>query len=270
MRVSVTLPLLLLSVCVHSAEEEHTKAVGDEIVLTPGDPKVLGTIYSIEWKHGVDLAMGWDGEFEAYRQFRDRGKLNVSTGEMTITGLEKNDSGIYTSRINHDEKIPTMLRVFNRVPKLTLTYTHFDDHYELTCNGDTTGIQDPTYNWKINGELQDHQHDRQLVIPHNPTFLTTKVVCEMENPVSQERSNSVRLNNRTIIGMMVFFTSILVVTGTIFAHRMLSGRWFYEQPSMPWTAEFWKKQPGNGGNKSHVRDAADGKAEENESMTLKE
>lgn len=110
--------------------------MGDEVVLKPNAASVTGPITNIIWKEGPHIAMQWDGkDTDSYRQFEGmlsrvwlhsvlittecfsfflrlvlaltpsmfvkvRGSLNISNGEMTITGLTRGDSGPYTVEIN--------------------------------------------------------------------------------------------------------------------------------------------------------------------------
>uniref|UniRef100_A0A4W6DM52 Ig-like domain-containing protein n=1 Tax=Lates calcarifer TaxID=8187 RepID=A0A4W6DM52_LATCA len=122
--------------------------VGGTAVLSPGS--VTGPITNIMWKHDTDIAMGWfDGETEAYRQFKERGSLNASTGNLTITRLTRNDSGIYTSEINNKITSKTQLRVISPVSKPTISVQCDDQrtHCNWTCAGATEDAEPITYNW---------------------------------------------------------------------------------------------------------------------------
>lgn len=121
--------------------------MGDEVILKPAAASVTGPITTIIWKEGLNIAMEWDGkDIDSYRQFKgmlswvwlhsvlitiecfifflrlvltltpsmfvkERGSLNISNGEMTITGLTRGDSGLYTVEINGNAAGSTRLTV---------------------------------------------------------------------------------------------------------------------------------------------------------------
>lgn len=242
---------LCVFLAVVSADSVTTlyKKVGDEVVLEPGTTSV--TITSILWKDGPNIAVHWDGtETDRYRQFEERGSLNTSSGAMTITGLTRNDSGLYTPEINSVVQSPILLIVISPVPKPTVSESCDDEKTSctLTCDGDTTDAGPVTYRWKSGDSvtaLSQEQH-----ITKDDSSSISEFVCELENPVSQESSQPVhnplitaaegKLNIST--GVTVFICLLIAVVLLVVVHRCKAGMWFFQKASMPWEVDFWRKQ----------------------------
>ncbi|CAK6984986.1 uncharacterized protein LOC121892015 [Scomber scombrus] len=93
--------------------------------------------------------MEWYGdETYSYRNFKDRGSLNISTGEMTITGLTGDDSGIYTAEINNKVNRKIQLLVISPVPKPSLSvWCDAWSYCVFNCSGNTAGAEPVTYWW---------------------------------------------------------------------------------------------------------------------------
>ncbi|CAK6984763.1 uncharacterized protein LOC128354439 isoform X2, partial [Scomber scombrus] len=109
---------------------------------------VENPIYNIRWKQGPNIAMEWSGDkIISYRQFKDRGSLDISTGVMTITGLTRELSGIYTVEINNKETSKTQLLVISPVPKPTISVLCEMTHCVFSCDGNITGAEPVTYWW---------------------------------------------------------------------------------------------------------------------------
>uniref|UniRef100_A0A4W6DL32 Ig-like domain-containing protein n=1 Tax=Lates calcarifer TaxID=8187 RepID=A0A4W6DL32_LATCA len=142
--------------------------VGGTAVLSPGS--VTGPITNIMWKHDTDIAMGWfDGETEAYRQFKERGSLNASTGNLTITRLTRNDSGIYTSEINNKITSKTQLRCDDQ-----------RTHCNWTCAGATEDAEPITYNW-VAFDATENIVTKERTITEVSTVSTGTVVLCLHN-----------------------------------------------------------------------------------------
>ncbi|XP_071397806.1 SLAM family member 9-like [Centroberyx affinis] len=246
----------LLCVCLLAAvsadsQEPLYKKVGDSVVLSPDLSSVTGPITSIEWKHGSDLAMEWDGaEVDSYRQFKDRGDLNISTGALRITGLTREDSGLYTAELNNKATSQTQLSVISPVPKPTVS-TSCDTELTvclLTCDGDTRGAEPVTYSWS-QGDMVLPTLPKQRNITKEDDSLERLISCSLTNPVSYEHSEDISnpLYHRMPValkGIIVFFSLLALLLVPIFIHRWKAGVWFYETASMPWEADFWRRQEG--------------------------
>ncbi|XP_034030257.1 carcinoembryonic antigen-related cell adhesion molecule 21-like isoform X2 [Thalassophryne amazonica] len=229
-------PLLLPLVCclcVNVAVSdviEYTKMIGDKVVLSPGAVSVTAKITRILWKHGSDMAVDWDGlgDVDAYRQFRERGSLNLVNGELTITGLSPEDNGEYTPEINGQIFSPVHLKVFSRVPKPVISVICNDDHTScsLKCikNGTYTGPL--VYNWKIGDQVKKNL--AQVLNVTEEDIGRHEFSCELENPVSRESSDPVRIatiksNVNIHRGIIVFIALLTAVAAVIGIHRWKTG-----------------------------------------------
>lgn len=165
------------------------KAVGDKVVLRPGS--AVNPITNITWRYGPDVAMQWDGnQTYSYGHFQVRGVLNTSSGELTITGLTRNDSGSYTAEINNQVTKPIQLLVISRVPRPSvsmwcdpeMTYCVF------TCEGNTSDADPITFEWEA---------DDRMWFSNNKHIITKdekepQFSCYLVNPVSLMGSDPVR------------------------------------------------------------------------------
>ncbi|XP_062270911.1 uncharacterized protein LOC133976668 [Scomber scombrus] len=171
-----------------SAEEPLYRKIGDEAVLTPDS--VENPITYIRWKHGPNIAMQWNGEgMISYKQFKDRGSLDISTGEMTITGLTLDDSGIYTPEINNKETSNTQLLVISAVPKPTITVLCEREmtYCDLTCEGNITGAEPVTYWWTSDETRWNSTKELKITKENKEEWFN----CIVENPVSSNISEKV-------------------------------------------------------------------------------
>lgn len=230
--------------------------VGDEVVLKPDDASVPGTIESILWKHGGNIAAELDDTgIELFRQFKDRVRLNISTGEMTITGLTGNDSGVYTAEINNiliSRK--THLIVLSPVPVPTVNISCDDEKTSciLSCDGNTTGAGEINYTWKSDGKESASSKNKNIT---KDSSSIKEFSCKLENRVSQESSQPVTnplftsRNNRSeqggglkiSTGVTVFISLLAALLMLVFIHRCKAGMWFFQKDAMPWEADFWRK-----------------------------
>ncbi|XP_076579154.1 uncharacterized protein LOC143315704 isoform X1 [Chaetodon auriga] len=239
-----------------SADSEVTlyKKVGDEVVLQPGAASVAGA--TITWKDGANIAIEWDGtEIDRYRQFRERGSLNTASGEMTITGLTRGDSGLYTPEINNIAATPTRLIVISPVPTPTVIKSCDDEKNScnLTCEGNTADAEPVSYKWRTDDKVLTGSSKEQHITKEDSSGVS-EFSCELENPVSRE--SSAPLHNPFITapespepagglkisaGLTVFISLLAAVLLLVFIHRWKAGAWFFQKESMPWEAGFWSK-----------------------------
>lgn len=239
-----------------SADTTVYMKVGDTVVLKPGT--ISGRITNILWKDGPNIAIQWDGmEIDRYRHFAERGSLNTSNGEMTITGLTHSDSGLYTPEINTEVRSPIRLIVISPVPKPSVTTSCDDEKTSctFTCDGDTADAAPVTYRWK-SGDV-NLGSSKQQSITKDKSSSVKEIICELENPVSKESSqpipnpfmvtsNSNKEENEGKVnistGVTVFICLLIPVLLLVGLHRCKTGMWFFQKTSMPWEADFWTKQ----------------------------
>ncbi|XP_078099969.1 uncharacterized protein LOC144512879 isoform X2 [Sander vitreus] len=246
---------VLLAVVSADSEIPLYKKVGDDVVLKPGTTS--GIITNIMWKHGVNIAIQWDGtDFDYYRQFKVRSRLNITNGEMTITGLTRNDSGLYTPEINDVIMNATRLIVIAPVPKPTVGKSCGSEKTSciLICEGDTTGAEPVTYRWKSDSDVTGSSKE-QLINKDNSSSIK-EFRCELENPVSQMSSDPIsnpfitkhvdssKEEPNVSKGLVVFVALLFIVLLLVGIHRCKAGMWFFQKESMPWQKDFWQKQHG--------------------------
>ncbi|XP_044044534.1 uncharacterized protein LOC122872403 isoform X2 [Siniperca chuatsi] len=208
-------------------------------------------------------AVSADSEIILYKRVGDevvlkpeRGSLNTSSGEMTITGLTQDDSGVYTPEINNKKASPTHLIVIFPVPVPTVIKSCDDEKTSctLTCYGETTeNTGTVTYRWKLGDKVLTNSSKEQHITKENSSNIN-EFSCELENPVSQESSQPLpnpfttipeipaRVGNRKIsTGVTVFISLLAALLVLVFIHRCKAGMWFFQKASMPWEADFWRK-----------------------------
>ncbi|KAM9835900.1 uncharacterized protein ACBR49_019585 [Aulostomus maculatus] len=233
---------------------ELYRKTGAQVVLKPDLASVTGAIKSIMWKHGSDIAVQLEGsDFVAFRQFKERGTLNNTTGELTITGLTPEDGGVYTPEINHITFSPTRLFVISSVPVPTVSASCDAEKTRctLTCEGDVAGAEPVSYTWNLSDSSKTDSTKDYIVTKEESAGT---ISCTLKNPVSQESSQPIpspfspsessesegglKIN----VGLTVFICLLMVLLVLVLVHRFTSGMWFYQKGSMPWEADFWRKQ----------------------------
>ncbi|XP_077430014.1 uncharacterized protein LOC144056807 [Vanacampus margaritifer] len=242
------IPVILAACCTGTT---FYRKVGDEVILRPDAGPNTGPLTSILWKHGDDIAIQWDADgVEAYRQFQHRAKLDNVSGELTITGLTKGDSGAYTPEINFVSSTPTHLAVILSVPEPTVLISCDAERTTctLTCSSNTTGAEPVTYTWMLGPSVENISSMERVI--QKDTSSADEFKCELENPVSKKSSLSTRnpfltsgeggLKVNTGLTLLICLLTALVVL--VLIHKCRTGVWFFQKGSMPWDADFWKKQ----------------------------
>ncbi|XP_047433109.1 uncharacterized protein LOC125001232 [Mugil cephalus] len=230
------------------------KKVGDIIDLNPGT--IVAAATSIVWKHGSNfIVTQYRGEPVYNGDFIGRSKLNVSTGELTISNLTLKDSGNYTAEINNKLLATTKVKVISGVPTPTIS-TNCDDektHCVLTSEGNTTDAEPVTYTWWSSdvvretnerqswprmtnyylwpGESLMESKTKKLIITKEETSSFFR--CKMENPVSFQFSKRIvnpiivfNTDNPDIyrkVGDSVVLTvrsNVTTITSIVWKHRL--------------------------------------------------
>ncbi|KAK6274347.1 hypothetical protein J4Q44_G00392510 [Coregonus suidteri] len=222
-----------------SAQQLNRK-VGVDLVLMPDKSTIPDSITGILWKHEKNKLAEWDKDFglDIYAAFKNRTTLDLTTGELRISGLTKTDSGVYSVEFNSKllDKTYT-LSVIKAVPKPTITSSCNSDKTSctLTCEGDTTDAEPVTYSWKA-GEGAWEVSGQQKIVSRNDS---TKIIytCQLKNPVSEASEDFDKdlfgtggwLTKARLFGISLFVLAVAVVLLFIFGHKAKTGVWFYEK-----------------------------------------
>ncbi|XP_040041833.2 uncharacterized protein LOC120824813 isoform X2 [Gasterosteus aculeatus] len=239
--------LLCVLLAVVSASTEITiyRKLGDGVVLRPVNISVSSTIV---WKQDGNLAAEWEGaEITLYRDFKGRGRLNTSNGELTITGLTPKENGFYTLETKEMAGPKIHLIVISPVPKPTVSKQCDPDRTlcTLSCDGDVADAAPVTYRWSPG----DTAASKELRLAKEDSWEVQEFRCVLQNPVSQESSEPVpnpfskapvRGPNFST-GGVVFAALLVAVLLLAAAHRCTTGMWFFQKTSMPWEPNFWRK-----------------------------
>ncbi|XP_077956716.1 uncharacterized protein LOC120824813 isoform X1 [Gasterosteus aculeatus] len=181
--------LLCVLLAVVSASTEITiyRKLGDGVVLRPVNISVSSTIV---WKQDGNLAAEWEGaEITLYRDFKGRGRLNTSNGELTITGLTPKENGFYTLETKEMAGPKIHLIVISPVPKPTVSKQCDPDRTlcTLSCDGDVADAAPVTYRWSPG----DTAASKELRLAKEDSWEVQEFRCVLQNPVSQESSEPV-------------------------------------------------------------------------------
>ncbi|XP_041834616.1 uncharacterized protein LOC121635494 isoform X1 [Melanotaenia boesemani] len=239
--------VFILFVKFAASEKKVYGRLGGQVDLKPEVVPAADT--SIIWKEGENLAMKWERqEIRAYRHYEERGRLNISTGMMTITGLIPTDSGLYTPEINNKVDTPILLEVISDVPVPTLKSCDSTVSVcTLVCEGDTTGAGPVSYTWKADNKEVPEVSGNEYIIKKEISNIK-EFSCELNNEFSRQSSNPIpnpfatpesKLN--IFKGVTVFICLLLPVLLLVIFHKCKTGVCFYEKTSMPWEANFWKR-----------------------------
>lgn len=220
---------ILISLAIGAASVTYEK-LGGEALLKPGT--VSGTITSITWKHGPDIAVEWYGQEPfMYREFKDRCKLDFNTGALTLSNLTVKDSGIYTAEINNKVMSPTEITVISAVPKPTVSTQCSSEETSctFTCEANITVAEPVTYSWMVDDEKIDESSKSLKKEKDDPEMVGKPISCQLENPVSSERSDDVipftnSIWSGVIIGVILGIIGVIVI-GIIVVVVLLIRRW---------------------------------------------
>ncbi|XP_077061576.1 cell adhesion molecule CEACAM5-like isoform X2 [Siphateles boraxobius] len=174
------------------------KAVGDEVSFRPDKPLPAG-VTSITWKHinnGVTInAIEWeDGETTSPNpRFKDNTTLDTKTGQITITNLTVEHTGVYTIDISGKEQEQRFtLTVMEPVPKPVIKIEKSTDNSDvvyLICEYSETIIWKNSAGETLTGLIHLTKGESITVKnERNPEIFYT---CTLQNTVSEETSDPV-------------------------------------------------------------------------------
>ncbi|XP_048048176.1 SLAM family member 9-like [Megalobrama amblycephala] len=178
--------------------EDVKKAVGDTVIFRPD--KFIPLVTSIIWKQKntagtVVKAIEWDeGEILIPNpRFRDITKVDEKTGQINITNLKVEHSGVYTIDINSKEQEQRFtLTVMERVPKPEIKTQKIKDNTDvvyLNCEYSETIIWKNSAGETLTGSpITPKGESITVKKTGNPeTFYT----CTLDNGASKETSDPV-------------------------------------------------------------------------------
>ncbi|XP_067258729.1 CD48 antigen-like [Chanodichthys erythropterus] len=201
--------LLLVSIIVFISTEavsgeDVKKEVGDQVSFRPDNSLPL-SVTSIIWKHintdGITVkAIEWDeGEtLVSNPRFKNITTVDEKTGQITITNLKVEHSGVYTIDINSKEQQQRFtLTVMERVPKPVIKIEKIKDNLDvvnLICEYSETIIWKNSAGETLTGsELHLKGETLEVKNEGNPVNFYT---CTLKNAVSEETSDP--LNERDL------------------------------------------------------------------------
>ncbi|XP_061571424.1 CD48 antigen-like [Cololabis saira] len=248
--------VFIVLVAAVSAQTEKTVygEEGTDVTLEPEAGSVTAPITNIGWKDDGNYAMSWEGqEIDLYRHFKERGDLNTSTGAMTIRKLIRNDSGLYMPEINDKKGSPIRLIVISAVPEPSVLKrcNEETDTCELICDGNTTGAAPVSYTWRSDDQVVPGSSNKNYVIKEDSSGVKS-FTCELSNPVSKKISQAFHPSSpppsegggkqlNISMAVTVFIIMLVLVLLVASFHRWKTGMWFFDKASMPWEADFWRR-----------------------------
>ncbi|XP_073699240.1 uncharacterized protein [Garra rufa] len=150
--------------------EDEMKAVGETVSFGPTN--INHPITSIIWKHrstsGIVIkAIEWDDDGFAIPSQRFKGitTLDEKTGQITITNLTVEHSGVYTIDINSKEQEQRFkVTVMERVPRPVTETEKIEGEDEMKAVGDTVSFGPTNINRPITSIIWKHRSTSGIVI----------------------------------------------------------------------------------------------------------
>ncbi|XP_077061581.1 CD48 antigen-like [Siphateles boraxobius] len=194
--------------------EEVKKAVGDEVYFRPDKPLPAG-VTSITWKqinNGVTIkAIEWEDRETTSPNPRFTGitTLDTKTGQINITKLKVEHSGVYTIDISGKEQEQRFtLRVMDRVPKPVIQLEKIEDNRNvvyLSCKYNGT----ITWSNSAGETLVFHSNTHSITVKKNEGNPDNDYTCTLKNEVSEETSDPINkkdlFNGKTAIYFNITF-----------------------------------------------------------------
>ncbi|XP_036401114.1 uncharacterized protein LOC118788979 [Megalops cyprinoides] len=163
------------------------------VVLTPTLPAATSKITRILWKHGNDKAAEWEEgdpapDYYGIYKEKDRTKLNISTGVLTISILSNKCNGRYSVEINGQsiEKAYNLI-VIDPVSKPIIESSCSDSICNLTCKG--KGTENVWYEWTGSKKVEG---DKLTVSAED---IEDILHCKFSNRLSSAQSDPVHVRD---------------------------------------------------------------------------
>lgn len=166
--------------------------VGETIKLSLVLPSPA-PITTIVWKREPNIVAEWsDGAYKSYRPFKNRTKVDFTTGLLEVRTATAADSGQYEVEVNGQlQDTVYLVTVIQRVPKprvwvQPVSCGPSSPRCQLDCEGSTDGAEPITYSWNW-GEGWN-QSEKVLVIT-NTWAKFPQFSCRMKNSINSEDSD---------------------------------------------------------------------------------
>ncbi|XP_061081933.1 lymphocyte function-associated antigen 3-like isoform X1 [Conger conger] len=186
---------------------------------------IRGIPEEILWKWNGNKVLEVDKiSSEVYMQFKGRAYVNVSTGDLTITGLTEGDSGDYKAEVQVEKKLQYSqhrVEVIDPVADPIVTCEMSGSAVTLICASDLS--LSTTYSWEgPNMAMPASGSELHLEITESRDSVYT---CVVKNPVSELRANFTLQHCYTARGVVTNLVIAIAVLFFVFLGAL--GIWFY-------------------------------------------
>ncbi|XP_043992951.1 uncharacterized protein LOC122842816 [Gambusia affinis] len=223
MAVTAGLSLLTLLALQAAAQDTTYFEIGKALTF---DPKPSEAINAITWKHNENIVAEYVKDkypLEYLGDLKDRSKLDITTGILTVSNTRKSDDGVFTVEINQ-RVLPVKFKVvgirkLSAIEVILRTLTcGSDKNCSLDCGDEYKDAEPIQYFWKKgeNGEWQ--KGDRKLVISKETEEVET-FTCRAENRYSDVTSEPFKnplykeSGSYTLVAVLVPLLILVVVGG---------------------------------------------------------
>ncbi|ROI62528.1 CD48 antigen [Anabarilius grahami] len=207
--------------------EDVIKAVGDQVSFHPNKFPDVHSVTSIIWKHRsssgtIVKVIEWDeGEIIIPNpRFRDITTVDEKTGQITITNLKVEHSGVYTIDIDSKEqKQKFTLTVMERVPKPVIEVEMIEDNPDvvyLRCEYSEMIIWKNSAGKTLKGSKL--HPTGQFITVKNKGNLVNFYTCTLMNAVSEETSDPLYerdlfndVSSKELLGILITVTIIQII-----------------------------------------------------------
>ncbi|XP_052592595.1 CD48 antigen [Peromyscus californicus insignis] len=226
----LVLPLLLLPLITglqdHSQLEVNA-STGSNITLKVLK-KDLGSYKRLTWLHTTKqkiLEYEYNGTDTIYNSgFKDRVKLDHTSGELHISNVRKEDKGLYYMRVlrETEEEYRITLNVFDPVSKPSINFEKTEDsaescHLKLSCKVEGQNVD---YTWYDSTRpLPKEGQGDVLDLIITPQNWSTSYTCQVSNPVSSKNDTMYFTSLCTVksSGVLWIATWLVVMVPIIYA-----------------------------------------------------